>query len=177
MDVLAPFRIPASALKADEASYEWELGSDFLRIFDEEHEGIKGRFKASLELFREGGIINATFLISGSIETSCDRCSVAINLPIDNEYQVIIKYGDPEDSIDDVIFIQSDTHELNVGKHIYDFIMLSVPISHRIAGCETLDNPPCDMSIVKYLSENQSNEETTGDKESPWDHLKREMEN
>jgi uncharacterized metal-binding protein YceD (DUF177 family) len=176
MDVLAPFRIPSAALKADEASYKWELGPDFLRIFDEEHEGIHGHFKVFLELYREGGIINADFHITGIVETSCDRCSVAIKLPIDSEYQMIIKFGDPQDSSDDVIFILTDAHELNVGKHIYDFILLSVPISHRIEDCETLPNPPCDMSILQYLSENQFNEDP-GDQPSPWDDLKKEMEN
>ncbi len=47
-------------LKADEASYEWKLGPDFLALFDEEHEGITGHFRSSLwNFYREGGFDNA----------------------------------------------------------------------------------------------------------------------
>ena len=177
MDVLAPFRIPAAVLKADEASYEWKLGPDFLSIFDEEHEGITGQFLVNMELHREGGILNLDFLIEGFIDTACDRCSVSIKLPVESEYQMIIKHGDPADSTDEVIFVSPDANELNVGQHIYDFILLSVPISHRIQDCESLENSPCDRSILSYLSENQINEETHRDKDSPWDDLKKVIDN
>ena len=142
MDALAPFRIPAAILKADEASYEWKLGPDFLAIFDEEHEGITGHFEVHMELHREG------------------------------------KHGDPADSTDEVVFIDSDSSDLNVGQHIYDFILLSVPISHRIPDCDQMENSPCDTSILTYLSQNQVDEMPKGDKsESPWDDLKKQIDN
>ena len=50
MDALAPFRIPAAVLKADEATYNWELGPDFLAIFDNEHELVKGQFLIEMNL-------------------------------------------------------------------------------------------------------------------------------
>jgi uncharacterized protein len=177
MDALAPFRIPAAALKADEASYEWKLGSAFLDLFDEEHEGVKGQFLVNLELHREGGITNIDFTIEGFVDTICDRCTVAIKLPIEADYQMIIKFGDPGDSTDEVIFVDPDTQELNVGKHIYDFILLSVPISHRIPGCESLEDSPCDKSILSYLTENQANEDSFRDTDSPWDDLKKVIDN
>jgi uncharacterized protein len=177
MDALAPFRIPAATLKADEASYEWKLGPDFLAIFDEEHEGIKGTFLVNMDLFREGGFATLEFVVQGMIETTCDRCMVPIDLPIEAEYQIIIKYGDPSDSTDDVLFVDPDSPDLNVGKHVYDFILLSVPISHRIPGCEQMENSPCDTSILAYLSQNNVNEAPGGEDDSPWDDLKKVIDN
>jgi len=174
MDALAPFRIPAAILKADEASYEWKLGPDFLAIFDEEHEGITGQFEVHLNLHREGGLTTLEFYVQGVIDTTCDRCMVPINMPIEAGYQMVIKYGDPADSSDEVVFVDSDSADLNVGNHIYDFILLSVPISHRIPDCERLENSPCDTSILSYLSHNQVDELPKGDKsDSPWDDLKK----
>jgi len=177
MDALAPFRLPAAVLKADEASYEWKLGTPFLSLFDEGHEGIDGQFLVNLELHREGGIINVDIIIEGYVDTICDRCSVAIKMPIEADYQMIINFGDPGNSTDEVIFVDSDSQELNVGKHIYDFILLSVPISHRVPGCESLEIPPCDMSILSYLSTNQVDDLTQGDEKSPWDDLKKVIDN
>ena len=167
MDALAPFRIPAAILKADEASYEWKLGPDFLAIFDEEHEGITGHFEVQMELN-----------VHGIVDTTCDRCMVPIKMPIESDYQMVVKHGDPADSTDEVVFIDSDSSDLNVGQHIYDFILLSVPISHRIPDCDQMENSPCDTSFLTYLSQNQVDEMPKGDKsESPWDDLKKQIDN
>ncbi len=177
MDALAPFRIPAAALKADEASYEWKLGTDFLALFDEEHEGIRGQFLVNMELFRDGTMTTLDFIIKGDVPTTCDRCTAAINLPIDADYQLIVKYGNPADSTDEIVLVDPDAPDLNVGKYIYDFILLSVPISHRLQDCEQMDPSPCDNSILHYLNQLPEMDTPNGDDSSPWDELKKVTDN
>lgn len=178
MDALAPFRIPIATLKADEASYEWELGPDFLAIFDDEHEPLSGHFSVKMNLHRAGGIVNLDFLVQGTVQTHCDRCLASIQMPVKVEYQLIVKYGEPAESTDEVIFVNPDIPNLNVGKHIYDFILLSIPISQRIPNCESMENSPCDTSVLAYLSKNQI-EENSGERNDtpPWDELKKAIEN
>jgi uncharacterized metal-binding protein YceD (DUF177 family) len=177
MDALAPFRIPVATLKDDEASYSWELGPDFLAIFDEEHDPITGHFSVEMKLERSAGIAGLDFSVNGIVNTTCDRCSVSIDMPINADYQIIIKFGDPVDSTDEIVFIDPDSPDLNVGQHIYDFILLSIPISHRIPDCERMEKSPCDLTILSYLSENQLDENNPGDDESPWDELKKVIDN
>jgi uncharacterized metal-binding protein YceD (DUF177 family) len=178
MDALAPFRIPVATLKADEASYEWELGPEFLTIFDDEHEPVDGQFTVGMELHRAAGIATLEFAINGSINTTCDRCLVPIKLPIVAEYQLVVKFGDPNESTDEVVFMGPEAPDLNVGQHIYDFILLSIPISHRIPDCENLENSPCDTSILSYLAENEKNNDSGGDDdENPWNELKKVIDN
>ena len=177
MDALAPFRIPAAALKADQATYQWSLGSDFLALFDEEHEGITGQFTVQLDLDRSGGFNTADFRIMGQVKTTCDRCAVPIDLPVESDYQVMIKHGNPDESTDEVIFIEEDAPVFQVGKIIYDFVMLSVPISHRIPGCDQMENAPCDFSILNYLNQHQPEEEKGNDDDSPWQDLKNIVDN
>lgn len=178
MDALAPFRIPVATLKADEASYEWELGPDFLTIFDDEHQPVDGLFTVAMELHRTAGITTLEFDVQGSIQTTCDRCMVPINLPIEAEYQLVVKFGDPNDSTDEVVFLEPEAPDLNVGQHIYDFILLSIPISHRIPDCESLENSPCDASILSFLSENEKhNDSNRDDDENPWIDLKKVIDN
>ncbi|MBK9103377.1 MAG: DUF177 domain-containing protein [Saprospiraceae bacterium] len=103
---------------------------------------------------------------------------VPIRMPIESDYQMVVKYGDPADSTDEVVFVDPDSPDLNVGKHIYDFILLSVPISHRIPGCEKMENSPCDTSIISYLSQHQADDHSIKDKgDSPWDDLKKVIDN
>lgn len=178
MDALAPFRIPIASLKADEASYEWEVGSDFLQHFDDEHEAEKGKFRVILELENSAGIFNLDFTILGYIDTPCDRCLTPIQLPVEGNYQLIVKTGDPAETTDEVVFIDPESPGLNVGVHIYDFILLSIPISRRIPGCDTSVNPPCDMTVLAHLSDQINKDNSTeDDDDSLWGDLKKVIDN
>lgn len=178
MDSLAPFRIPVATLKSDEASYSWELGPDFLAIFDDEHEPCQGQYFVDMELQRAAGITTLYFEVRGALETTCDRCLVPINMPFSADYQLVVKFGDPSESTDEVVFIDPDAPELNVGNHLYDFILLSIPISHRIPGCEQLENSPCDRTVLNYLAQHPPGENAPGnDGPSPWDDLKKVIDN
>ena len=178
MDALAPFRIPVATLKADQASFEWKLGPEFLALFDDQHETEKGKFTVTMELQRSAGIATLYFLIKGLVDTPCDRCLAAIQLPVEGEYQIIVKFGDPAETTDEVVFVHPESSDLNVGNHIYDFILLSIPISRRIPGCDTSAIPPCDMAVLSYLSKKNENDNPDGgNDDSPWDDLKKVIDN
>ena len=178
MDALAPFRIPIATLKADEASYNWELGPEFLALFDEDHEPINGRFTVDMELHKAGGITTLQFSVNGSYHAICDRCTASILIPVSGDYQMIVRIGDPSESTDEVVFMDPEASQLNVGKHIYDFILLSIPISQRIANCESMDDSPCDQSVLSYLFQIKNMENPgPGSDISPWDDLKKVIEN
>jgi uncharacterized metal-binding protein YceD (DUF177 family) len=177
MDALAPFRIPLSALKADSASFEWGIGTDFFGLFDDEHQPPDGMFTVGLEMEHTGGITVLDFLIDGKLRTHCDRCTAPIDLPIESEAQVLVKFGNPAESTDEVIVLDPEAPELNVGKIIYDFILLSIPIRHLVEGCETMDPMPCDTSITRYLSSTNEQSSTPETDNPLWDDLKKAMDN
>jgi uncharacterized protein len=178
MDALAPFRIPVASLKADEARYSWELGPDFFKLFDDEHETEKGKFTIGMDLKRTGTVTTLEFNISGLVETSCDRCLAPIEMPIGGIYEIIVKFGDPAETTDEVVFVDPDTNGLNVGQLIYDFVLLSIPISRRIPGCEEMNNRPCDMTILSYLAEDKDHKNTgQGGDDSLWEDLRKVTDN
>lgn len=177
MDALAPFRIPLSALKADAASFKWEIGPEFFALFDDDHLPPNGRFDVSLEIERNGGVTVLDFEIQGKLNTVCDRCTVPIAMPIDNDYQMLVKFGNPDETTDEVIVIDQEAPELNVGKTIYDFVLISIPISQRIPDCESMENPPCDMTIIQYLEDNIIEELPPQEINPLWDELKKGLEN
>ena len=178
MDALAPFRIPVASLKADEAQYHWELGPDFFKLFDDEHETEKGKFSVSMDLAYTGTLTTMIFHISGVVETPCDRCLAQIDMPIEGDYEIIVKFGNPDETTDEVIVVDPESNGLDLGKHIYDFVLLTIPISRRIPGCETSESPPCDMTVLSYLSKiEKDNHSTQGDDDSLWGDLKKVIDN
>ncbi|HUR30980.1 MAG TPA: DUF177 domain-containing protein [Saprospiraceae bacterium] len=177
MDALAPFRIPVASLKAEEARYNWELGPDFFKLFDDEHETEKGQFNVGMILNSTGTVTTLEFQVSGVVQTFCDRCLVPIEIPISGLYEIIVKFGDPKDTTDEVIFVDSEANGLNVGQLIYDFVLLSIPISRRIPGCDTMENPPCDMTILSYLSEKKDENNSIQGDDSPWGDLSKAIDN
>lgn len=178
MDALAPFRIPVARLKEESARYNWDLGPDFFKLYDDEHETEQGRFSVDMVLERTGTITALKFNISGIVETPCDRCLARIELPINGEYEILVKFGDPKETTDEVIFVDPDANGLEVGKHIYDFTLLSIPIIRKIPGCETSENPPCDMTVLEYLAKsNENNNSAQGDDDSLWGDLRKVIDN
>ena len=178
MDALAPFRIPVTSLKADEAEFQWKLGPDFLKIFNEDQDTENGRFEVNMNLQTTSGVITLDFQVEGIVETLCDRCLVKIEMPVSGQYEIIVKFGDPAETTDEVIFIEPEAHELNVGSLVYDFILLSIPISRRIPDCENLPDPPCDMTVLAYLSQNNNETKTSdGDDDPLWGDLKKVIDN
>jgi uncharacterized metal-binding protein YceD (DUF177 family) len=177
MDAMAPFRISIASLKADESNYHWELNQDFLKLFDDEHDTEKGQFTVSLTLQRSGTVTTMNFDITGMVETNCDRCTAPINLPLEGNYEIIVKFGDATQTTDEVIFVDPESNGLNVGQLIYDFILLSIPFSRRIPGCETLSSPPCDMTVLNYLSETKAENKARDDTDSLWEDLKKITDN
>lgn len=71
------------------------------------------------------------FAVEGEVTVLCDRCLDEMQLPVDAQYHVTVKYGDAyRDDSDDVLEIPSGTKELNVAYMIYDTVALAIPIKH-----------------------------------------------
>ncbi len=178
MDVLAPYRISAAILKSDSANYEWELDQRFLALFDADHEAIKGHFSVKMDLLREGGVASLLFAVTGKVNTICDRCMAPIEMQVESDFELLVNVGDPDNSTDEVLFISHDAHKLDLSKHLYDFVLLSIPISQRIPKCERMENSPCDTSVLEYLKKNKIEElPQKEDHGSIWDDLKNVIDN
>lgn len=177
MDKLGDFRIPVSALRADEMTFGWTLSPEFFSAFDAGHPAPDGQFQVTLVLHRTAGVVTLDFDIEGAFATTCDRCSAPVTLPFTGSYQIIAKIGDPGESTDEVIFIAPEDTSFSVAQVVYDFALLSLPIAHRLPGCETMDPSPCDRSVLVYLKKIEEDAGPQSGDGSPWDELKNVFDN
>ena len=167
MKALAEFRLPISGLAQGLHEYDFEIKDEFFTHF-ETSSVKKANITMKVYLDKRSSFMELTFDYAGQVEIDCDRCLAKFYLPIKENNSLLVKYtGDDEESDDiDVVFISKKDNELDISKFVYEFILLSVPMSknHEMAGEQ------CDESFTKYL--HQEIKEEKKQSKSIWDALK-----
>jgi len=177
MDPLGAFRIPASALRAAESTYAWTLEPEFFNLLDEDHPAPEGQFRVFLVLRRLAGVVTLEIQVEGSWKAACDRCNAPVTIPVEGTYQVIVKTGDPRESTDEVIFLDPEATEFSVAQLVYDFALLTLPVSRKLEGCENMEPSPCDRTILDYLEKHDQGAGPDDTDDSPWNDLKNALDN
>ena len=69
-----------------------------------------------------------TFNFSGTIVVPCDRCLDDVDVDVDGEEKLIIKFGNEEYvQVDEILILPEHEYQLNVAKYIYEFINVNLP--------------------------------------------------
>jgi len=150
MQALRQFSIPLKGLKNGKHNYAFEIGKTFFTHF-ESSPVEDGKLNAEISLDKKSDHIILDFLIEGTVKTECDRCTALIDLPINSEQEIIVKFSDEEKEEGEIIFISNDAHEINIASLIYELIILAIPII-KVFDCETTDPRPCNEEILSILS-------------------------
>lgn len=170
MDALMEYSIPIRGIKLGLHSFDFQINSDFFSHFPDSL--IKaGNFEVRLDFDKRIDLYELNFFFNGTIETSCDRCLAAINLPVEGKNRLVVKFS--EDFLEDldVIYIPFKTERLNVAKYIYEYLSLAVPYI-KTYNCQSEELKPCDTQMLTHL------QKSAGDKNSElavnpvWDQLK-----
>jgi uncharacterized metal-binding protein YceD (DUF177 family) len=150
MQALRQFSIPLKGLKNGEHNYAFNIDKTFFACFESAPIG-EGQLTAELSLEKKSDHIILDFWIEGSIRTECDRCTALIDLPIESEHEIIVKYSDEEKEEDEIVYIPNDAHELNVASLIYELIILAIPMI-KVYDCDIEEPRPCNEEILSILS-------------------------
>ena len=109
----------------------------------------------------------------GEIVVACDRCLDDMTLPIDSDYQVVIKYSDnPSDDNDEVIEVAENVRDYDLTDLIYDSIALEIPMKHRHADGQC--NPEM---IEKLLGSTAYEDEKESNIDPRWNALRDIIDN
>ena len=153
MKPLTEFTLPIIGLKMGLSEFDFSIGSSFFSQF--EASPLKnGDVDVHLTLDKHSDMLVLDFEISGLVETVCDRCLAPIDLPIDDERQLIVKYSEEKvvDEDDEIVFLHPDLSDWNIAKYVYEFVILAIPMIQVIEDCETQTDPPCDFELLKRIS-------------------------
>ena len=162
------YRVNILGLSLSIHHFEYDLGSEFLKKYDA---GLvsEGSFKAQVDLDKRETFLEANFSIKGSVKLVCDRSLDEFDYPIDVSPKIIFKYGDEDKEIsEDVVMIHHGTDSLELGKFIYEFIALAIPMKKLHPRFE--DETEDEGGII-YTSE--TDEEKKEEIDPRWEMLKK----
>ena len=91
----------------------------------------KSDVRVHLDLEKRHDAYDCTFTCRGTVTVPCDRCLDPMDLDVDTQYHIIVKYGeDYNDESDELLVIPEGSPNLNVAYMLYDTILLTIPLRH-----------------------------------------------
>lgn len=167
MDTFVAYSLPIQGLKIGVHHFKFEVDSAFFAQF-EDSPVQDGKVLFELELDKRPDMMLFDFTLEGFVKAECDRCTAEIDLQLEDERQLIVKFTEDEiEQEDEVVFIPRDASAFNVAPFLYEFVVLALPIRNTY-DCENDPNPRCNFEVLKHLkSENEA-----GDTNSIWDSLR-----
>jgi uncharacterized metal-binding protein YceD (DUF177 family) len=162
------FVIQFSGLKEGIHSYKFDIGRAFFEHFSY-GEISNGAVKVDCEMDKQDRMLLFNFRIKGLIDLPCDRCNEPLELKIEGDRNIIVKFGLEEMEEDDEIYvIPESAYEFDVSHILYEFIHLMLP-GKRVHGEDKNGKPLCNPDILKMLEDQQEEEKT----DPRWDALKK----
>jgi uncharacterized protein len=166
------YTIPLSGLKEGRHIIDFEIDKEFFEQF-EESEVKEGSLIANIGLDKRSSHSDLAIRISGNVKICCDRCLEMFFHPVECENRLLVKFGKTIEDIDpDILSLPVGEHELDLQQHIYEFIMLALPIK-RVHPNDKNGKSTCDPVMLKKLDELIVDEEPETDPR--WDELKKLM--
>lgn len=122
------FEISVYNLSNKEHSYGFDVKDAFFERF-ENSLVEKGDLKIDLTLQKTEAMMTLWFHIEGTIQLICDRSLQDFDYPVNMDERLIFKYGDEYLELSDDMFqIPAGTQLLDLSHHIYEYLMLAVPM-------------------------------------------------
>ncbi|MEP3837472.1 MAG: DUF177 domain-containing protein [Algibacter sp.] len=174
MKLLKEFTIPFVGLKVGKHHFEYKVEQAFFEHF--EYEDFNDvNINVDLILEKKSTLLELHFKISGWVNINCDLTNEAFNQPIENEFDLVVKFGDEyNDENIDILIVPHGTYEVNIQQYIYELTILAVPIKRIHPGVEdgTLDSEILDKleELSPKLKDKKEKEE---DIDPRWNTLKK----
>lgn len=131
--------------------FEFEIDGKFFEQFADS-EIQKADLHVNLILLKQNHLMQLQFDISGTVNLSCDRCLIEYDFPVETQDELVLKFGDPDESNDQILVINEGDAQADVSHYLYEYIMLALP--GRRVPCEIDDEVECDEETRLKLEEN-----------------------
>ena len=127
----------------------FEIKDEFFESY-ENSEVVSGIFYVITAVEIKGKDRKLTIKIDGTITNLlCDYCAQKIELPISITSNYLIRISENKlESIDEIIFVQANQHQININQLIFEMIILSIP-SKRFH--QENSEISCDEQIFSFL--------------------------
>lgn len=147
MNSLSEYNIKFEGLKQGTHFYEFDVDNTFFEEFDC-FEFKDSAIAVGLEFEKQSTIMVLTFDFLGTITVPCDRCLDDVDVEVSGEEKLFVKFGNEEyDDSDEILMLPIHEYELNVAKHIYEFLQVNIPQKR-----DHLDDL-CNQDVIEKLED------------------------
>lgn len=167
MNYLKDFKIPFKGLSIGVHNYQWTIDKKFFEAI-ENPEFEDSNLAIAMNLDKQERIMVLTFSIQGKVDVICDRCLEDLEIPVDVQEEIFVKFGtEREEEDDNVIILPESEYQIDVSQMINEFITLAMPLKKAHKEDEN-GVVGCNKDVIKKLEEH-SRKKTTDPR---WDKLK-----
>ena len=162
-----------SGLKPGRYVYDYALDNSFFKTF--ENEELKdGNVDFEVHLERKERMLLFTFSFHGTVKTTCDRCLGEMEIPVEGEETLCVKFSDTETSDDEnVAILPESAFQIDLAQWMYEYVAVRLPMQHVHPEGE------CDPEMLKFISDesgegdpDEENQPSTGEIDPRWEALK-----
>lgn len=144
--------IPFKGLSEGDHQYDFVISDSFFESF-EPLNIREGKIDLSLDLEKETSLLSFLFHFSGSVKLTCDRCLEEYDQPVEDDFRLIVKFGEAFREIsDEMVEIPYTEHRFDLSQYIYEFVQLMLPLKH-VHPDDALGNSTCKPEMLKKLDE------------------------
>ncbi len=100
-----------------------------------------------MDFEKKPSLFELAFSIQGVIHTYCDTCNDPLDVNIEGDQSLIVKFGDePVEMTEDLIIIPRSADELDITEIVYEYVAVLLPA--KVAHANEAD---CDPDIIERL--------------------------
>ncbi|WP_459210112.1 YceD family protein [Aquimarina rhabdastrellae] len=173
MKQLKEYTIPFVGLKQGVHQFEYQIDNTFFQHFEYD-DFNDASLDVNLEFNKKTTLFELTFTVKGTVNVNCDLTNEPFDLPIEDEFLLIVKFGNEyNDENEEILILPHGDYEINVQQFIYELIVLALPSKRIHPGVEdgSLESELLDK--LDELSPKEKEAENDSEEIDPrWDKLK-----
>lgn len=121
------YNIDLKGLKSEPLRMEFSLDNTFFADIDGE-EFQKGAVRAVVTARKNRDTFDFAFSLCGTVVVPCDRCLDDLEIDVDTENSLRVKYGADYADDGDTVVVPEQDGDLNIAWYLYEFIALALPM-------------------------------------------------
>lgn len=157
---VSPYLIRFNHLPPGDHEYRFKLDDAF---FQDKEGGMiqQADVRVVAVLHKGSGAMQIRLQMEGKVQVQCVRCLEPLSLPVHFDQVLLVRMVDeprPDDDDNDAIHIPKSAIEIDLERHLYDFLILQVPYS-PVHPEQHDGQPGCDPEVLRLLEKIKKPEE------------------
>ena len=139
--LLRKFDIKIQSLSNNEHKFRFEFNQDLFDFFSQENEIINTNGICEVSLIKSDLMLDVKFSIDGQTDLICDRTLKKFTYSLNSDKKILFKFGEEDLELsEEMVVIDRNKSKINMGKFIYEFFILELPVKRLHPSVKNEDN-------------------------------------